>query len=98
MYIMYCTYCAQAQCRFTHSLLLSKDHLLHILHHLVHDGSVLLISETCNATADVYCGKITIIITMIIIIIEVKNLVTLWDIGESVSGGTELRFLNLIVS
>ena len=34
------------------------------------------------ATADVYYGKITIIITMIIIIIKVKNLVTLWDIGE----------------
>jgi len=65
------------------------------LHHLVHDGSVLLMSETCLATANAYCGIITIIITMTIIIINVKHLVILWDIAKSVSGGTELRFLSL---
>ena len=84
MYIMYCTYFAQAPCRFTHSLILSKGAFFlrpftANLHYLVHDGSVLLISETCMATANSYCG----IVTMIIIIINVKNLVILWDIGET---------------
>jgi hypothetical protein len=65
------------------------------LHHLVHDDSVLLISETRIAKANAYYGIITIIITMIIIILNVKNLVILWDIGKSVSGGKILRFRSL---
>jgi len=48
------------------------------LHHLVHDGSVLFMSETRMAKANAYYG----IIAIIIIILNVKYLVILWDIGE----------------
>jgi hypothetical protein len=50
------------------------------LHHLIYDVCVFIISRM--ATANTYYGIIRMILIMIIIIINVKYLVLLWDRGK----------------